>query len=190
MGVGWLFVGCVRLKKRDVGRSGSPAGAETEEGTGTGTVACVEGKCMCDVCQKRPAKPKQKRCGSCLSDIQAARRDAQKSGKAELFNKIFKEGGEALQDFLFEFNKANPDRKPFQNRLAFDWVRYEQATKLAKKLKLGYKAVMMDRVDFIAFKQEKEGLTRQEALDLWDKEAAAAKYCDSDGRQETLPHGL
>ena len=136
----------------------------------------------CDMCEKRAAKKRQKRCGSCLADIQAARRDAEKSGKKELFLQIFREGGQALQDFLHEFVKANPDRRPFQNRSRFDWIRYETAVKLQKALRLGYKALMYDKVDFLDFKMNKKAFGRQEALDAWDAELQKARHRDYEGR--------
>ena len=137
---------------------------------------------LCDMCEKRPKKKKQKRCGICLADLQAARRDANNQGRSALFQSLMKQGGKELQDFLHAFVRANPDRRPYQQRSSFDWVRYEEATELQRKLRVGFKCLMKDKDQFLNFYQSEKGLPRPEALARWEVEVKQARHFDYDGR--------
>ena len=139
----------------------------------------------CDACEVRPCKKKQKRCGECLAEIAACKRDATKSGKEAvvLFNSILKAGGPGLQDMLLEFKKTNPSRKAYQQHNKFDWIRYEKAMTLRKELQLGFKALMMDQKEAKDHWCEKKGLTRAAAQAEWDKQLAAAQHKDYEGRE-------
>ena len=85
-----------RNRKRKV----RAAGLDEEEETATTEGGPAQ---LCDMCERRPRKPRQKRCGLCLSDVQATRRDASSQGRSALFTSLLKACGKDLQDFLHSF---------------------------------------------------------------------------------------
>ena len=95
-------------------RAGSPHGASSiqalldeaaSQGTTEESLEAVlapppgaSGDDLCYICRKRKRAAKQKTCVVCKSDVQAARREAEKEGESAWFAKLVSAGGSDLQD--------------------------------------------------------------------------------------------
>lgn len=162
-----------------------PAPASSRGGQKRTRASHVTDDGLCNICERRACKLRKKQCGICCADIAAARREAEKAGKSALFREMQRAGGPTFQDFIFNFVKSNPERRKYEHRRCFDFVRYEQAYRVQTALRLGFKALMMDREDFIEHHASK-GIQRSACLQLWDEEVARAKRRDNNGRQGSL----
>ena len=96
---------------------------------------------LCNLCRRKARANKSKFCGMCRTDVTAAKRDCDKSGRGKWFARVVKESSTEFEDFMHEYIKANgASRRRYSQRSRFDFCRYEEARKTQNSLKLGFKA--------------------------------------------------
>eukprot|EP00971_Amphidinium_carterae_P352546 6492646-Amphidinium_carterae.4 len=89
---------------------------------------------MCSLCSKKPRAAKCRYCAVCKSDVQAARREADQTGRLQYFASLAKAGGAEFTDMMHEYVKSNTSRRKYSQRCKFDFLKYEEARKLQSSL--------------------------------------------------------